>query len=309
MRLVIACALWGEWHTRVFQTKALPTLLHDSNLPAMDRKLDVRWMFFTPKQEVSRILPLVGQIGVKATIVPIGLQNGYKTAWGYAKYEAEKLDALVMFLAPDIVWSMGSLDHVADLILSGKRMVFMTHPRGIEDRFDGELRTGQGLMAIREKHQHPVNVAEVIENRPFTKHPEMVLWPIKGGYLVRMFAREPLICPPEMGFNEKNLPAVPMPDQEMAVVKSSDDACGISLAPLDTEEHHYKHGNVFRVEGLHGFLDHHKSSMGHWLASQPVIWRHGETEERNVWQVGKQSQMIVQQAFKKPLLGGATAGV
>lgn len=297
MRLVICCALWGEWHRRVFAEKALPTLLHDSNLPAMNRKLDVRWMFFTPKSELDLIYPFVERMGVRASIVPIGLQNGYKTAWGYGKYEAEKLDALSMFLAPDIIWSKGSLDHIADLILSGKRLVFMTHPRGIEDKFDGEAKTGEELMRFRNEHQHPVNAAEIVGAMPFTKHPEMVLWPLKAGYLVRMFAREPLICPPEIGFSEKNLPATSVPEDERAVVKSSDDACGVSLAPIETERHHYRHGNVFRPESLSPFVKHHKSAVGKWLASQPVIWRHGVTDENELRVTTKQSQQIVNQAF------------
>lgn len=297
MRLVVCCALWGEWHTRVFTEKALPTLLHDSNLPAMSRKIEVEWIFYTNKQEREKLRPLAQRLGVKAEVIGIQLHNGYKTAWRYAKYEAEKAEALVMFLAPDIVWSKGSLDHIADLIVSGKRLIFMTHPRGVEHRFDGEIRTGEEMMAMLQEHPHPVNTAEIVGNRPFTKHPEMILWRLKGGFMARMFGREPLVCPPEMKFNEKNLPASTVPDSESAVVSSSDSACGVSLAPMETEAHHYRHGNVFRVEALPGFLNEHKSSMGFWLASQPVVWRYGKLDEKNLWQIRKQSQYIVNQAF------------
>jgi hypothetical protein len=297
MKLLICCALWGDWHTRVFTEKALPTLLHDSNLPAMSRKLDVEWIFYTHKHEHDRIYPLVERMGVKTGIVQIQLQNGYKTAWRYGKYESDKRDGIAMFLAPDIVWSKGSFDHIADLILAGKRLIFMTHPRGIEDTFSGEPKTGRELMGTCFEHMHPVNSSEIVGGRPFTKHPEMILWKLKCGYLARMFAREPLISPPEMEFNEVNLPAFEIDEDKRAVVLSSDDACGVSLAPLETEQHHYKHGNTFNVDAIRAFLKKNRSSQGKWLASQPVLWRGGEVDKHELMITTKQSQQIVAEAF------------
>jgi hypothetical protein len=295
VKLVICCALWGDWHLRVFREKSLPTILHPSNLPAMAERIEVEWLFYTPHHD-KRAAEFVPKMCVPSQVVSLNLQLGYKTAWAFAKYEAAKRGALVMFLAPDIVWSIGSFNHLTDILEDGKTTVFMSHPRGVEEHFCGHPKTGEELMEQCRKFPHPVNDSEVITNRPFTKHPEMILWPVKGGWLCRMFAREPLIAHPDTAFTAKNL-IESMPDVNIGVVASSDDACGVSLAPSDTEQHHYKHGNVFRPEAMKPFVEHHWSECGEFVASKPVLWRYGEVCPKSLLTATKQSQQLVKEAF------------
>lgn len=289
----IAVTVYGDWHRRVFMKKALPTLeLETLGMPA-------KFWIWTRENEVGGFLEAKHQIDkvMPCEIVGGDLPIGYKNGWQQTGDRAEPGD-LVMQIQPDIVWSKGSLAHFGELIRSGKRMIYCPQPRGTEDFYPSYSLTGEQLMRIVHEDGHPVNLSEDPTRRGFTRHPEVILWPIKGGWICRMLAREPLVCPAKTFFSHHNLPASRVPDEQLAVVESSDKACGVSLCKRDVEWDHYRNSNaVIHAEQVSQFIDAHKSSAALEIASRHSLLRYGEVDAEEMERVIEQSNEFVGQAF------------
>lgn len=282
MKLILVIGVWGAWHLNVFKKKALPTILHESNLPALG--LDAEFRIYTHENERGALLEASEAIAkhVPCEIFSIGLPEGYKTAWQHACGSTAS-ENLVMFLQPDIVWSIGSFPHIGERIKAGKRMIFCPQMRGTESFYTGLPLTGQELMAICHEDAHPVNKSEEAGIIGFTRHPEVILWPVRGGWVCRMFAREPLVCDPAMKFNSQNLPDSPIDGDLVDVIASSDDACGISLCKREQEYDHYRGGTMLmNAERVGQLTKGHPSSVALPVALQHSILRYGLMDQEEV---------------------------
>lgn len=297
-RLNIVVAVWGAWHRHIFLDKALCTILHESNLPAMG--MECRFLLYTnesnagefaeAQESISKVLP--------CEVRTMQLPDGYKTAWQDATVNAGQ-DELMMFLQADIVWSKGSFPYIAELIKAGKRLIYMPHMRGTEPFYPKYVLPADELMRIVREDAHPVNKSQEVGSFGFTRHPETVLWPVKGGWVARLFAREPLICPASMRFNGHNLPQFELDRSVVGIVESSDKACGVSLASRDVEWDHYRNSNAQASAGQVGsFANGHQNAMTLQTAELVTVLRYGEMNPDEVSDRIVESRLFMEEALE-----------
>jgi hypothetical protein len=294
--LTIVVTVWGEWHRRVFAHKALPTILHESNLPAMG--LDCKFVIYTKEGGYNGLREQMEVIQrfVPCEIVEANLPDGYKTAWQDANL---KNDGLILQIQPDIVWSKGSFAHLAELIKAGKKYIYCPQPRGTEAFYTSQTLPGRELMHILHEDGHPVNKSEEADSISFTRHPEVVLWPIKGGWVARMFAREPLVCPGKIKFNHHNLPMDKPSIEELAVIESSEKCCGVSLAPRDKEWDHYRDSTMrLHPDRVGEFAKGHESALTLEVAKLTSILQYGDIDPVEAEEVIGSSYSFMEDALK-----------
>jgi hypothetical protein len=308
-RLDLIIPVWGNWHLKVFADKALPTILHESNLPAMAAALDVRVIIYTREAGETMLASLTPRLESVCEVVVqnADMPRGYKDAWGYGFAQSRYRGALSMLVAPDIVWSAGSFAHIAALISEGgRRLVYMPHMRGLPETFAGETLSGEAMLRAVKAHPHPVNLSEEVTSKVFTLHPEMVLWPIAGGWIARLFAREPLVLDPaRMLLNSQNLLAGDAPAEGLALVESSDAACGVSLAPRERESHFWNRDGVheYHPDRLARFTKKYDSAVTRALASRTTLLRYGEIDAAELEDNERKANAAVERAFG-PVLSG-----
>lgn len=289
----IAATIYGDWHRTVFMKKALPSYeLETLGVPAKfwiwTRENEVG-SFLEAKHEIDKVMP--------CEIVGGDLPLGYKNGWQQTGDRAEVGD-LVMQLQPDIIWSKGSFAHFGELVRSGKRMIYCPQPRGTEPFYAGSM-TSRELMRIVHEDAHPVNKSEEANSLAFTRHPEIILWPIKGGWVTRTFGREPLIRPAKMFFNHQNLPSSRVYEEELAMVESSDKACGVSLCKRDVELDHYRNSNMWmNPERVGEFARGHSSSMTYSVAKKPSLLLYDEPDPEELSKVISESDGFVEEFMR-----------
>jgi hypothetical protein len=296
MTLNIVVAVWGAWYRKVFLDKALATLLDPSNLPSMG--IDCRLIVYTNESHLSEFIELEPAVRkyVPCEIRSMQLPDGYKTAWQDAALKAGE-DDLMVFLQADIVWSKGAFAHIANLIKAGKKLIYIPHMRGTEPFYPKYALTGEELMRIVAEDAHPLNKAQEVNQSHFTHHPETVLWPVKGGWVARLFAREPLVCPAWMRFNGHNLPALPVDRNLIALVESTDQACAVSLSRRDAEWDHYRSSTLqAEPERVGDFSIGHKSSVTAPVAELYSFLRYGEVDPDEVKRAVAESREFADKA-------------
>jgi hypothetical protein len=262
--------------------------------------LDCRFLLYTNsshESEFAEVVPAINKV-VPCELRTMQLPDGYKTAWQDAGLNAHQ-EELMMFLQADIVWSKGSFPYIASLIKSGKKLIYMPHMRGTEPFYPKEALSSDELMRIVHQDAHPVNKAQEVGSSGFTHHPETVLWPVKGGWVARLFAREPLICPASMRFNGHNLPAFELDRSVIAIVESTDKACGVSLATRDKEWDHYRNSTQqISAPRVGEFSNGHACAMTLQTAELVTLLRYGEVNPDEVTEKIDESRNFMIEALE-----------
>lgn len=298
MKLHFVVAVWGAWHRNVFKGKSLPTILHESNLPSLGIECD--FLIYTNEGDRGAFEDDLRTIGkfCPAEVRHMQMPEGYKTAWQDAVLNADQGDLLV-FLQSDLVWSKGSFAHIGELVRSGKSLIYIPHLRGTEAFYPRHALTGDELTRIAAEDNHPVNASRVYGERGFTRHPEMVLWKVTGGWVSRLYAREPIVCPAWMRFNGHNLPKLQIPWEQIHLIDSSDKACAVSLSTRDKEHDHYRGSQAICSPGIvSGLSEGHQCAVTLPLARQHSILRYGLMDQAEVDKVIKDSAQFTEEALE-----------
>lgn len=298
----IVTALWGDWHIEQFVSYVLPALSHPSNLPALAARAQCVWRIHTRADDEARLNSIVEPLRhcMRVHVTTNGGQAGkhYRDAWHHEHEAGANGGTIVMFLPPDVVWSIGSFTHIANLIEVGVRNIYTAHPRSRPSELYAEPRSAADLMRQVVADQHPLNKSHEYESRHFTRHPEMIIWQVKGAKVVRLFAREMFVCDPqEVNFNPSNLPdAIGMGPH---MVTLSDDAFGVSLAPELHDECNYAgRERMCSAEFVANWLKEYNSPANRWIASQAVVWRHGDVDAEELAQMIADSGHYADDVFR-----------
>ncbi|MBV8169520.1 MAG: hypothetical protein JO021_22175, partial [Alphaproteobacteria bacterium] len=255
--LLIVTAVWGPWHLDAWLEAALPTLLAPGNLPQLAARHAVAYQIHTRAGDLARIraAPSFERL---AALVPVSLQaipderqledpiQAHNDLWRRAVEDAARSRRYAFLLAPDLVWSDGSLAHVADLLADGKAAVFAAFPRVASNSFLPAFRarfpavgepvalSGRALVALCLEHLHPLMAAHARDSAFFPMHAEMAIWTVRDeGLAVRAFSRELMVFDPaRVALNRLLLPDPPLPWDDLHMVEDSDQLFGVSLAPL-----------------------------------------------------------------------------
>lgn len=298
-RLLIVTALWGEWHVDMFLNKSLPSLLHESNFGTLAKKHFCRWKIYAKPEYLERVDRIAD---IAREVIPVDVvdstEGGYKTVWHAGERDALQLGAMAMYLPPDVVWSRGSMSHIANLISDGKKAIFVSHPRGMPEEFDWYPRSSEELMKTCKRRWHALNHSAEVMNNCFTNHPEFVLWPITNGWICRMFARELFVADPKLiGFNDSNLPDQMLDERLMHVVGSSEDVLGVSLAPENKDRRMHGEKNALTAEKVAEWSGNFHSYTNPWMASKPILWKYGRVSDWEVESAVKASQRFVDDVY------------
>jgi len=255
--ILIVTAVWGQWHLDVFLDVNLPTLLAPGNMPALAKRHEIAYQLHVRSSEVARITD-AETFRRLAALVPVDLRiirderqlddpiAAHTDFWRSAIEEARRAGQFALLMPPDVLWSDGSLAHVADLLDQGKLALFTALPRVASNSFlpafhaqfgrspDRVAMSGRDLMALCFDHLHPLMAAHARSSEYFPTHAEMVVWPIeKEGLAVRLFGRELFVFDPaRVRLNHLQLVADPVPWSSLHTITDSDLLFAVSLAPL-----------------------------------------------------------------------------
>jgi hypothetical protein len=263
-RLLIATAVWGEWHINKLLDLNLPTLLAPGNFPALARSCEITYLIYTSAADLPRLREAPGfkalgelmrlefrTISAAALAAPIEAHHEY---WADATERAKREGSFILLMPPDVAWSDGSFAHVGKLLGEGKKAIFMTYLRSESESFSTVLGgrrtvgtlplsvTGSELVEIALRTLHPLMAAYLRGSEHFPIHPEMMLWAVPGeGLACRMLAREMFVYDPAtVTLNRSNLLESEMDPALMHVIEDSDDLFAVSLAPIDKEYAWYR---------------------------------------------------------------------
>jgi hypothetical protein len=256
LRCIFVTVVWGDWHRTIFLDANLPTMLAPGNLPALAAGIDCQYLIYTTPQDAVCIARDATFQRMQSTVpTSFRLFRPSKTkniitlhheVWRTATEYARKLGAFILFMPPDVAWADGSFATLRSALEAGKRALFMTYPRVISEtivsdlaarfpqRPDGALVIKpRDMMALAIRHIHPLMAASERATEHFSVHPEMIIWPVRGGgFLARLLARE-LFCfkPGHYELNSQSLLAQLPPEDEIHAFDDSDSFLAISFTP------------------------------------------------------------------------------
>jgi len=262
-------AVWGDWHLSIMLDANFPTLLAPGNLPSLAEKHDVEFLIFTTPEDKRRIESSAAYQRVRELITVNLDTNLFQThpgnspvihheAWLIAKDRAEKEGGLVWNMLPDVMFADGSLDHVGDLIASGKQAIMWFYPRAVAETFVPDARQhwagddsvlaipARQMLELNLQHLHPVMAAYMADSPYFPNHPELIVWPVPGeGLLVRMLINVYNVFDPNLfELTDQQLPADEHDPDDYEFITDSDRLFGVSLAPLGKDSIWYNRPRV-----------------------------------------------------------------
>lgn len=259
-------AVWGDWHTNALVDVNLPSLLAPGNIPELAKHHDIVYVISTRESDRARIesAPAFKRLRQLidariATTLPEENEGSifavHHDVWTEAQKQATRERAFVLNLPPDVVFADGAGATMCRLIERQKKSILWMYSRAVAETIVPALRerfaspTGvmaippRELVALNLRHLHSLAMSCFAESPYFVKHPEIVLWPVKGeGLLVRVLAHvNALYEPAHFKLTENYLLEGEVNFDDLALVDDSDDIFAISLTPFgkDFEWHLY----------------------------------------------------------------------
>jgi len=253
----ILTAVWGAWHSEIFLSLQLPTLLAAGNLPALHASVPTTYYIYTSKTDAPRFRssPCVAALRRVLPVRIVALSDDafrhpvetHLRIWHNGVGRARTAGAHFMPIPADMVWADGSFRSLAALLLAGKAAVYAMFVRVTYETVIEELgwRSGDGpltsppptprrLVDLALRHLHPLLAAYCRDGDHFPFHPEYVLWPVTGeGLLMRSLATTVLVFDPRRADVDHHFSLAPGVDlDEVAFIEDSDDMFGVSVTPL-----------------------------------------------------------------------------
>jgi uncharacterized surface protein with fasciclin (FAS1) repeats len=149
-------------------------------------------------------------------------------------------------MPPDVAFADGAGRTLCDLMDRGKKSIMWMYSRAIAETIMPVLRerytSREGVLnvsprefvALNLRHLHSLAMCSFAESPYFVKHPEMMLWPVKGeGLLMRTLINvNALYEPAGFKLTSNYLLDGDVDLDEIALIDDSDDLFAISLAPF-----------------------------------------------------------------------------
>lgn len=263
MRFHFIMVVWGQQFCELLLDVCLPSLLSPQNLPVFPFRDTSVFVIYTdsrsrPILEQSESLARLSQLmGVRVTLLDQYLTgDAFETlqiCHRLAIAEAMAEDAALCFLAPDTVWSDGSLHQVATRTASGARAIMIPGLRLTRESFVpamAEVRrasgngtislSGRALTRIALRHLHPTSESLFWSYRPINFWSSHMYWWVEpDGMLARCFHMHPLMIYPESGVSDfaesidgDYIAAACRTPESVYVVQDSDEILGFEISPL-----------------------------------------------------------------------------
>lgn len=207
--------VWGDRFTGLLVDVVLPTQLSPGNLPGYRT---ATWTgihrIFTTAKDAERIRnapvfqALSAIIPVEFILIDDVLGTRKYEAMGdchrRAIRDANAVDAALVFLSPDAIWSDGTFRRIREHLEAGKRVVAMAGVRVLAETFVPALRERgnsvlppRDLMALARRHLHPFTKSCFWDSSEFTRWPSNLYWSVADeGYVARCYHLHPLMVHP-----------------------------------------------------------------------------------------------------------------
>ena len=316
-KCLISTVVWGDRHVGAFLDLNVPTLLAEGNLPAFAARIDTIYVIHTPRADRQRMrrsctfqrlqtlidLRFEGDFSGRDISDPI---QTHQAVWWESINAARRERRFIMLMPPDVVWSDGSLRHLAGLIEAGKKAIIVSwHLRAIGESFVPEFlnryrgRTptiavpGRDLVRLTLEHVHPISAASRRASTAMPYHPEMIFWPVRGqGVIMHSLAMTPFLFDPGSVWltSQKLIAGIDDP-RKLHVVDDSDDVYAVSLAEV-TKDSTWYHRNqrVDPVEIARWWM-RYDSPVNDAVVIKPVRLRFDRSDEA-AWRREEQSARL-----------------
>ncbi len=263
MRFHFIMVVWGEQFCELLLDVCLPSLLSPHNLPVFPYRDNSVFVIYTdsrsrPTIEQSESFAQLSQfMKVRVILLDQYLKGDafetFQICHRQAIVEAMAEDAAICFLAPDTVWSDGSLRQMAARTASGARAIMIPGLRLTRESFIpamAEVRrasgngtislSGRALTRIALRHLHPTSESLFWDYRPINFWSSHMYWWVEpGGMLARCFHMHPLMIYPESGASDfaesidgDYIAAACRTPGSVYVVQDSDEMLGFEISPL-----------------------------------------------------------------------------
>lgn len=260
LNIVFCAVAWGELHAKLFLECCLGSLMHASNLYAIQGRAELLILtdpstshYFAGERRDGRIRALEAWLPIRVEALPQDVKptqspyqvqaNAHRRAMHYA---LEKGGA-VSFLVPDGVVANGFCPTLVDKLDSGIRAVCGLSMRASLEGALGAIRDNDGfltrglpnrtLVRIAMEHMHPLFLTSYWDAPRFNKMPYTMLWGDETQLVARTFALHPYLVVPTaesaafQGTADSDLPGYYSPE-ETHVVTDSDELLVCELALL-----------------------------------------------------------------------------
>jgi len=212
--------VWGTEHIGRFLEFAVPSQLAPGNLDALAELAPLEYHIYTREQDRGTLEreDAIHRLASHARIQFHQLPSDPTARSAHAAMSdvhadilglARRADAPVVFLAPEMVMSVGSLASVARRLLDGARLILLGGLRvkadvagTIRDQFtrDGVIAApARELAALSIPHLHPMMDGYFWDSAHPSAWPAVLLWHVGGeGILGHFFHLHPLVAWPEL---------------------------------------------------------------------------------------------------------------
>jgi uncharacterized surface protein with fasciclin (FAS1) repeats len=262
--VVFAVAVWGDWHVNTFVTLCIPSLLSSGNLPAFVGMRNARCIVFTTERDRS-IIQASASWRQFAALIDVSFStlsteeisdpiDTQQKVWSQAIGSVAKTGSFLFFMPPDVAWSDGSMQTIANALAHGKNIIVVPWtvravsetflPAAVEYLRQGGIAGGfpaRKLVRMTLQHLHPLMSAYRRDSNFFPYHAEMLLLPIaQQGILLNLLASTPTIFrPSDITLNQNKLIASGCQIEDVYMPMDSDDLFAVSLTPLVKEFHFF----------------------------------------------------------------------
>ncbi len=253
----ILTAVWGAWHSEVFLSLQLPSLLAPGNLPALHAAVPTTYRIQTSQSDAPRFEAAPGVAALRR-ILPVEIEalpdddfrhpvETHLAIWHDGVDRARAAGAYFMALPADMLWADGAFSHLAGRLASGEAAVYALFIRATLETIAEELGWRPGgppltagalpprdLVGLALRHLHPLHAAYRRDSAHFPFHPEYIVWPVRDeGLLMRSLATTALIFAPQRCAVDHHFSLLEGTDLDtVGFIDDSDDFFGVSLTPL-----------------------------------------------------------------------------
>lgn len=277
MKYNLVTVVWGAEYTDLFVNVIMPSMLTPGNLYAFDKKPGNLYRIYTTVEDSKKIVEsdaFKKISGILATDI-VEIENKDFTEKYRVMSEchkkaikaAETENAAIIFIAPDAIFSEGSISKMLSLAESGKRAVMIAGIRVAKDTFLPEFTrqfsangiakpaTARQLIKLSLAHLHPISKSLMWEAERFHNAPSHIYFEVPGeGIVACCFHLLPaLVNPVRTNLQFQTIDgnyirgACPDPD-DMYIVSDSDEVLSVEMSSLAMKSDCGKTGaNAFKV--------------------------------------------------------------
>jgi hypothetical protein len=326
-RIHFVLVVWGDEYGRLFVDTTLPNYLSLGNLGSLkSRRVEAEFKIYTTRDDAERFgsAPSLRALGNVVNVrfeflddIDRSNKHGAMAeSHRRAVVDANRVEAMIMFLAPDVLCSDGTFAHAIDAASNGKRAVMVAGLRAVKETC---------LPWLRERYQAHGEVILTVSGRDLVKgalthlhpHSEWLVWgssayprwacaayfPVGDeGFVGRCFHLHPLLLNPRrrnvvpMGtVDDEYVALTGLRDDEFHVITDSDDGFVCDLSRRD------QFGDPVpgraSAERIAAWASRHASAAHLGYARHPILFHVGDVDGK--WQTAvRQSDLVVESVMR-----------